>query len=149
MARRLRARSLAARRRRTKGCRAANLRGALKWEVRRLSDIELKSCAWFLGLRRVRIAFLRRPRGPAIDLEPARIAAYPVGIDEDRCVAPRPLRGFGKHVPVGDRQQGWCDVELLQLRACAEVRVDFVGEVVAGVGGEMRRLSAQRQCRAA
>ena len=48
-----------------------------------------------------------------------------------------PPGGFGERVPVRGGEQRGGDVHLLQLCAAAEVRVDFVGEIIVRIGGEV------------
>ena len=77
------------------------------------------------------------PGSPAVDLEFVGIAADPVDILEGFDVGAAPAGGLGECIPIRGREQGGCDVHLLQLGAAAEVRVDFVGEIIVRIGGEI------------
>jgi len=108
-----------------------------------LSDIAGELLRLGTGIAQRQNSFFRRPGRPTINLQPARIAADPMRIDKCRCILPRPLRSFGQHIPIRLAKQRRSDIQLLQLRAGSEVRVDLVGEVVAWIGGKMRRLCAK------
>ena len=73
---------------------------------------------------------------PSRRLRGARIAADPVRVFQRLRIVARPLRRLGQNIPVLRGEQRRSDVHLLQLRSGAEVRVNFVGKIVARIAAQ-------------
>ena len=84
-------------------------------------------------------SFPGRPRRPAVRLQPQRVPAHPMRIDQCVGVGPRPPRALCDRIPVFLREQRWRDVHLLQLRAGTKVRSDFRRKIVTRIGHQVVR----------
>ena len=109
--------------------------GGLEFEE--FGHIDVKVLCGGGGVAKSEDTFAGGPGGPAVDFQLVGIAADPVDVFEGIGVGAAPAGCFGQRVPVGGCEELGCDVHLLELGAGAEVGVDFVGEVVVGVGGEV------------